>query len=74
MADAEAELLIEIDRAVCRGTGECVFRASRTFSLGGDGKARVADAPGDPRDRILGAARSCPHFAITVTSGGSRLV
>ncbi len=73
-SETEEELKIEIDLRVCRGTGECVLRASRSFAMGDAGHARVVDVAGDSRDQVLAAARSCPHFAIAVKSGDERLV
>ena len=70
----EAALEVEVNRAVCRGAGECVFRAPGTFALDDESRSRVRDPAGDARDVVLAAARSCPHFAISVTSGGRRLV
>ena len=69
---------IEIDRTACRGAGECVFRAERTFALDGDGHAKLIspDTATDPTDEqvVLAAARACPNFAISVRRGGCRLV
>ena len=69
---------IEIDRAACRGAGECVLRAERTFALGDDGRAKLisTDAAANPADEqvVLAAARACPNFAILVSRGGVRLV
>lgn len=68
------ELEIRIDVAVCRGAGECAYRASRTFELGTDSRARVIDSEGDEPEVIVAAARCCPNFAIAVRRGGERLV
>lgn len=67
-------LEIRIDTGECQGAGECVYRAAGTFALGSDGRSTVIDPRGDEPDVILGAARACPHFAITVMRGNERLV
>ena len=67
-------LEIRIDVDVCRGAGECAYRASRTFALGADDRARVVDPEGDGPEVILAAARCCPNFAVTVWRGGERMV
>jgi ferredoxin len=61
-------LAIRVDRRACQGSRECVKRAPRTFSLDREGKAVVAEAPGDPDERIREAANDCPSFAIELTS------
>ena len=66
-------IAIEIDTAACAGSGECGFRAPRTFRLGDDGKASVADPEGDAADAVLLAARTCPSFAIALRRDGKRL-
>lgn len=69
---------IKIDRAACRGAGECVLRAERTFALDAEGRAKLIspDAVANPADEhaVLAAARACPNFAISVSRGGGRLV
>jgi ferredoxin len=67
-------LQIKIDRTACRGAGECVFRADRTFALAEDRRAKLTGVQGDDDDRVLAAARACPHFAIVVLRDGRRLV
>jgi ferredoxin len=75
MATTE-ELEIAIDRAACRGTGECVLRAGRTFALDDEDCAQlvVSNLDQDAEQVILAAARACPNFAISVTQRGVRLV
>lgn len=75
-----ARLEIEINRAVCRGAGECVLRAERTFALDDDDRAKLispgSDSNPNPDDEpvVLAAARACPNFAISVSRDGARLV
>ncbi len=73
MAGSET-LEIAIDRAACRGAGECVFRAERTFVLDDEDCAKLISADGDSEEVVLAAARACPNFAIAVSRGGVRLV
>jgi len=63
-------LVVQVDRDACTGARACVLRAPATFSLDRDGKATVADPPGDPEDSVLAAARSCPNFAIELHRDG----
>ena len=57
---------IEVDRALCIGSGDCVDSAPAVFELDGEDKARVIDADGAPTDEILEAAGNCPVTAIFV--------
>ena len=72
------KLEIEINRAVCRGAGECLLRAERTFALDDDDRAKLispgSDSNPDDEQVVLAAARACPNFAISVSRGGARLV
>jgi ferredoxin len=60
---------IRVDRAACRGAGECTLRAPNTFELDTEKRSVVKNPTGEARDVIIAAAHSCPHFAITVLSG-----
>jgi ferredoxin len=66
-------LEIRVDRALCRGAGECCRRAPHTFDLEADGKARVVDPEGDDEGVVAFAARCCPNFAISVTRDGEAI-
>ena len=65
-------LEIRIDRRACRGSAECRARAPATFSLDAEGKAVVADSPGDEEGAISQAAEACPRFAIHLLRGTER--
>lgn len=57
---------IEVDRALCIGSGDCVDTAPDVFELDGEDKARVIDADGASTDDVLEAAGNCPVTAIFV--------
>ena len=63
-------LVVRVDREACTGAGVCAQRAPHTFSLDAERKAGVAEPPADPEEAILGAARSCPNFAIELLRDG----
>ena len=58
---------IEVDRALCIGSGDCVDTAPDVFQLDDEEKAVVVDPDGAPADDILEAAQNCPVDAIIVT-------
>ena len=66
-------LEVAVDRDACLGARVCLRRAPRTFSSDEEGRAVVADAPGDLEAAILEAAHSCPNFAIRVRRDGREL-
>lgn len=57
---------IEVDRALCIGSGDCVDTAPDVFQLDGEDKAVVVDPDGADRDLVLDAAGNCPVTAIFV--------
>ena len=57
---------IEVDRALCIGSGDCVDTAPDVFQLDSEDKAVVVDPDGAPVDEILEAAGNCPVTAIFV--------
>jgi ferredoxin len=64
---------IEVDRALCIGSGDCVDTAPEVFELDSEDKARVIDPDGAPLDDVLDAAGNCPVTAIFVYSDGGQL-
>ena len=58
---------IEVDRALCIGSGDCVETAPDVFELDDEDKAVVIDPDGAPVDEVLEAAGNCPVTAIFVT-------
>jgi ferredoxin len=59
-------LVIEIDRELCYGFGDCVSSAPDVFELDADEKAIVVDANAASRDDLVEAAANCPVNAITI--------
>ena len=59
-------LVIEIDRELCYGFGDCVSTAPDVFELDDDEKAVVIDPNGAPREDLVDAAANCPVMAITI--------
>ena len=57
---------IEVDRALCIGSGDCVDTAPDVFQLDEDDKAVVVDPDGASVDDVLDAAMNCPVSAIRV--------
>jgi ferredoxin len=57
---------IDVDRAVCIGSGDCVEAAPAVFELDDEDKAVVIDPDGAPLDDVLTAAGNCPVSAIFV--------
>jgi ferredoxin len=64
-------LVIEVDRELCYGFGDCVSSAPGVFELDDDEKAVVIDPSGAPRDELVEAAANCPVTAITITDAGT---
>ena len=57
---------IEVDRALCIGSGDCVESAPGVFKLDAEDKAEVIDPDGDPLDMVMDAAGNCPVTAIFI--------
>jgi ferredoxin len=57
---------IEVDRALCIGSGDCVETAPEVFELDAEDKARVIDPDGAPTDVVIEAAGNCPVTAVFV--------
>ena len=68
-----AEVVVNIDREVCMGSGNCQFWAPNVFDLDEDGIAVVVDPAGDPEEKVVLAARGCPTQAITVLRDGEQI-
>jgi ferredoxin len=60
-------LVIEIDRELCYGFGDCVSSAPAVFELDDEEKAIVIDPNGASHDDLVDAAANCPVNAITIT-------
>jgi ferredoxin len=59
-------LVIEIDRELCYGFGDCVASAPDVFQLDDEEKSIVVDPNGAPHDDLVEAAANCPVNAITI--------
>jgi ferredoxin len=59
-------LVIEVDRELCYGFGDCVSSAPAVFELDDDEKAVVVDPNGADHDDLVEAAANCPVNAITI--------
>jgi ferredoxin len=57
---------VEVDRALCIGSGDCVDTAPDVFQLDDEDKAVVVDPDGAPTDVVVEAAGNCPVTAIFV--------
>ena len=57
---------VEVDRALCIGSGDCVDTAPDVFQLDDEDKAVVVDPDGAPTDDVIAAAGNCPVAAIFV--------
>ncbi len=59
-------IVVEVDRDLCIGSGDCVDTAPAVFELDDEGKAVVIDPDGAPTDDVVEAAANCPVTAIFV--------
>jgi len=57
---------IKIDQQNCISCGSCEALAPNTFKLNAQDKSEVINEQGDPEDKILEAAKSCPVSVISV--------
>jgi ferredoxin len=57
---------INVDRALCIGSGDCVDTAPDVFQLDDEDKAIVIDPDGASVDDVIAAAGNCPVAAIFV--------
>jgi ferredoxin len=69
MSDVSARnrILLEVDRTLCFGFGDCVDTAPAVFALDDENKAVVIDPDAEGVDVIVEAAQNCPVDAIIVT-------
>lgn len=63
---AKNKIHIEVDRALCIGSGDCVDSAPDVFQLDAEDKAVVVDPDGASVDDVIEAAGNCPVSAIFV--------
>lgn len=60
-------IVVEVDRALCFGFGDCVDTLPAVFDLDDEDKAIVLDPDAASVDDIAEAAQNCPVDAIVVT-------
>ena len=60
-------LRIEVDQAICQGSGICAGVAPGHFAVGEDYRSRPVLEVVDADDAVYDAADCCPLEAITVT-------
>lgn len=63
---AKNRILIEVDRTLCFGFGDCVDSAPRVFALDDGDVAIVLDPDAEPLEQIVDAAQNCPVDAIII--------
>jgi len=66
MSTTTEGLVIEIDRELCYGFGDCVSSQPAVFQLDDEEKATVVDPNAAGRDDLVEAASNCPVNAITI--------
>ena len=62
---------VEVDRALCIGSAQCVHRATGAFHLDSAMQSHPLERETDANELILEAAESCPVEAIVITLLGS---
>jgi ferredoxin len=65
---------VEVDRALCMGSGNCVFEAPGAFELDDDGISVPVDPGAVSEDKLIDTARACPTSAIRVLRDGAKVV
>jgi ferredoxin len=60
-------IIVEVDRALCFGFGDCVDTLPDVFALDEENKAIVLDPDAASVEDIAEAAQNCPVDAIVVT-------
>ena len=60
-------IIVEVDRALCFGFGDCVDTLPDVFALDDEDVAIVLDPDAAGVDHIIEAAMNCPVDAIIVT-------
>lgn len=58
---------VEVDRAVCIGSGMCVNHAPDGFRLDSARQSHPREGELDANERVLAAAEGCPVEAISIT-------
>ncbi len=66
MLSPKNRIEINVDRALCIGSGDCVDTAPDVFQLDAEDKAVVIDPDGASTDDVLDAAANCPVSAVLI--------
>lgn len=69
MAEGARPSAIEVDRALCMGSGMCIMYAANTFAHDDETKAVVTDLDGDSVEALQNAVEACPTGALTLVYG-----
>jgi ferredoxin len=64
---AKNRIIVEVDRALCFGFGDCVDTLPDVFALDAEDVAVVLDPDAASIDEIIEASMNCPVDAIIVT-------
>ncbi|MFB7335933.1 ferredoxin [Streptomyces adustus] len=62
---------VEVDRALCIGSAQCLHHAPAGFRLDAGRQSCPVDPDTAANERVLAAAEGCPVEAITITLAGS---
>ena len=54
-----------VDEGTCIGCALCAQIASKSFSMGDNGKSTPSNPPGDDEGKVQNAVDSCPVHAIS---------
>jgi ferredoxin len=60
------KLRVRVDHLLCVGNAMCETFAPNVFKLNDDRQSEAVNPEGDPEEKILEAAESCPMSAIIV--------
>ena len=61
---------VEVDRAVCIGSGLCIASAPNGFRLDGSRQSHPLEDETDASEAVLAAAEGCPVEAIAIRMAG----
>ena len=66
-ASQKNQIIVEVDRALCFGFGDCVDTVPEVFALDDEDKAVVLDPDAASVEEIMEASQNCPVDAIVIT-------
>lgn len=59
---------VEVDRDRCMGTGACAYALPSLFTVGDDGKARVAGTVDGDDEAVADVIAECPTAALRLVT------